>query len=195
MPLHCSRVLSQLVEFIHSGHQRHYYDQLRASVPRFSLIQGQQRLCFHLGGDSCSSKSLFTLDLSAFTQILVAIYRFRCRMSNTKISPQLATLDGPVIASSVLCRENFCAYGMKFCIGGRIECLTITGLRLDKSTHGTGQSGASSRGFESGDSNLSKLIVVFATMQLTRPGLSSRPVMPIPLAINLCIFEARNELT
>jgi hypothetical protein len=27
-------------------------------------------------------------------------------MSNTKISPQLATLDGPVIASSALCCEN-----------------------------------------------------------------------------------------
>jgi hypothetical protein len=47
------------------------------------------------------------LYLSLFTRILVAIYRFGCRMSNTKISPQLATLDGLVIASSALCRENF----------------------------------------------------------------------------------------
>jgi hypothetical protein len=47
------------------------------------------------------------LYLFLFTRILVAIYRFRCRMSNTKISTQLATLDGPVIVSSVLCRENY----------------------------------------------------------------------------------------
>jgi hypothetical protein len=38
-----------------------------------------------------------------FTRILVAIYQFGCRMSNMKISPQLATLDGPVIASNALC--------------------------------------------------------------------------------------------
>jgi hypothetical protein len=28
-------------------------------------------------------------------------------MSNTKVSPQLATLDGPVFVSSVLYRDNF----------------------------------------------------------------------------------------
>jgi hypothetical protein len=67
----------------------------------------------------------------------------------------------------------------------------ITGLRPDKSRRGTGRSGASPREFESGDSNLSKLTVVFATMQLTGPGVSSRLVMPIPLAINLYVFEAR----
>jgi hypothetical protein len=70
----------------------------------------------------------------------------------------------------------------------------ITGLWPDKSTRGLGRSGASPCGFESGDSNLSKLTIVFATMQLTGPGESSRLVMPIPLAINLCIFKARNEL-
>jgi hypothetical protein len=75
------------------------------------------------------------------------------------------------------------------------SALHTTGLRPDKSIRGTGQSGASPRGFESGDSNLSKLTVVFATMQLTGPSVSSKPVMPIPLATNLCIFEARNELT
>jgi hypothetical protein len=54
-------------------------------------------------------------------------------MSNTKVSPQLATLDGPVFISSALCQENFYAYGVKKCTDGRIECLAITGLRLDKS--------------------------------------------------------------
>jgi hypothetical protein len=86
----------------------------------------------------------------------------------------------------------FRAYGMKFCIESSAS--QITGLRPDKSTRGTGQSGASPCGFESGDSNLSKLTVVFTTMQLTGPGVSSRMVMPIPLAINLCIFEARKKL-
>jgi hypothetical protein len=83
---------------------------------------------------------------------------------------------------------------MKFCIDGCIECLTITGLQPNKSTRSTGRSGASPRGFESGDSNMSKLTVVFATMQLTRPDVSSRLFMPIPLAINICIFEARKSL-
>jgi hypothetical protein len=42
-----------------------------------------------------------------------------------------------------------------------------TGLRPDKSIRGSGQSSANPRGFESGDSNLSKLTDVFAAMQLT----------------------------
>jgi hypothetical protein len=42
-----------------------------------------------------------------------------------------------------------------------------TGLRPDKSIRGSGQSSASPHGFESGDSNLSKLTDVFAAMQLT----------------------------
>jgi hypothetical protein len=69
--------------------------------------------------------------------------------------------------------------------------LHITGLRPDKSTCGSGRSSASPRGFESGDSNLSKLTNVFATMQLTGPDMSLRLVMLIPLAIKSCIFEAR----
>jgi hypothetical protein len=73
------------------------------------------------------------------------------------------------------------------------SALHITGLRPNKSTHSSGQSSASPRGFESGDSNLSKLTDVFANMQLTRPDVSLRLVMSIPLAIKLCIFEARNE--
>jgi hypothetical protein len=75
------------------------------------------------------------------------------------------------------------------------SALHTTGLRPDKSTRGSGRSGASPRRFESEDSNLSKLTDVFATMQLTGPAVSSRLVMPIPLVINLCIFEATNELT
>jgi hypothetical protein len=84
----------------------------------------------------------------------------------------------------------FRAYGMKHCIDGRIECLAITGLRPDESTRGMGRSSTSSCGFELGDSNLSKLTIVFATMQLTGPCVCSRLVMPIPLAMIRCLFEA-----
>jgi hypothetical protein len=73
------------------------------------------------------------------------------------------------------------------------SALHITGLRPDKSTRGSGQSSASPCGFELGDSNLSKLTDVFATMQLTGPDVSLRLVMSIPLAIKLCIFEDRSE--
>jgi hypothetical protein len=73
------------------------------------------------------------------------------------------------------------------------SALHITGLQPDKSTRGSGRSSTSPRGFESGDSNLSKLTDVFATMQLTGPDVSLRLVMPIPLATKLCVFEARNE--
>jgi hypothetical protein len=70
---------------------------------------GHQSSDFLLFGASSASASIRVeflapqnpfprLYLSPFTRILVAIYRFGCRMSNTKISPQLATLDGPVIA-------------------------------------------------------------------------------------------------
>jgi hypothetical protein len=52
--------------------------------------------------------------LTLNAQILVVTYQFGCRMSNTKVSPQLATLDGPVIVSSALCRIFFHTYGMKF---------------------------------------------------------------------------------
>jgi hypothetical protein len=65
------------------------------------------------------------LMLTLNARILVAIYQFGCRMSNAKVSLQLATLDDPVFVSSVLCREIFHTYGMKFCIDGRIECLTL----------------------------------------------------------------------
>jgi hypothetical protein len=73
------------------------------------------------------------------------------------------------------------------------SALHKTGLRPDKSTRGSGRSSASPRGFKLGDSNLSKLTNIFATMQLTGPDVSLRLVMLIPLAIKLCIFEAWNE--
>jgi hypothetical protein len=73
------------------------------------------------------------------------------------------------------------------------SALHITGLRPDKSIRGSGRSSARLRGFESGDSNLSKLTDVFETMQLTRADVILRLVMPIPLATKLCIFEGWNE--
>jgi hypothetical protein len=65
------------------------------------------------------------LMLTLNARILVAIYQFGYHMSNTKVSPQLATPDGPVFVSSALYREIFHTYDMKFCIDGRIECLTL----------------------------------------------------------------------
>jgi hypothetical protein len=55
---------------------------------------------------------MFMLTLNA--RILVAIYQFGCRMSNTKVSPWFATPNGPVFVSSALCQEIFHTYGMKF---------------------------------------------------------------------------------
>jgi hypothetical protein len=109
--------------FLCSSHQRRYCSQPWASVPRLSLIQGQQCLNFDSGVTPSSLKYSSMLMLTLNARILVAIYQFECRMSNTKVSPQLATLDGPVFISSALCRENFYTYGMKSCIDGRIECL------------------------------------------------------------------------
>jgi hypothetical protein len=97
----------------------------------------------------------------------------------------------PGIVSSALCRENFHAYGMKYCTDGRIGCLEITGLRPGKSKRGMGRSSATPRGFEPGDSNLSKLTVVFATTQLTGPCLCSRQVMPNPHSNNLISLLSR----
>jgi hypothetical protein len=55
---------------------------------------------------------MFMLTLNA--QILVAIFQFGYRMSNTKVSPWFATPDGPVFITSALCQEIFHTYGMKF---------------------------------------------------------------------------------
>jgi hypothetical protein len=73
--------------------------------PQILSNSGEQRLSLDSGGSFSSAKSFLMLAL--VTRILVAIYQFGCRMSNTKVSPQLATLDGPVIASNALCWDNF----------------------------------------------------------------------------------------
>jgi hypothetical protein len=108
------------------GHQRRIFIRPWASVPRLSLIQGQQCLNFdsRVNFGSLEFNSMHTLTLTLNAQILVAIYQFGCRMSNTKVSPQLATLDGPTFVSGALCRENFYTNGTKSCIDGRIKCLT-----------------------------------------------------------------------
>jgi hypothetical protein len=82
--------------FVCSGHQHHHCNQPWASVPRFSLIQGQQHLSLNSGVTLSSPKSGFKPMLTLDTRILVAIYQFGCRMSNTKVSLRLAPLDGPV---------------------------------------------------------------------------------------------------
>jgi hypothetical protein len=69
------------------------------------------------------------------------------------------------------------------------SALHITGLRPDNTTRGSGRGSASPRGFESGDSNLSKLADVFATMQLTGPDVSLRLVMPIPYQPNYAFLR------
>jgi hypothetical protein len=43
--------------------------------------------------------------LNQHARILVAIYQFGCRMSNTKVSPRFATPDGPVFVSNALYRK------------------------------------------------------------------------------------------
>jgi hypothetical protein len=43
--------------------------------------------------------------LNQHARILVAIYQFRCRVSNMKVSPRFATPDGPVFVSNALCRK------------------------------------------------------------------------------------------
>jgi hypothetical protein len=108
------------------GHQRHIFIRPWASIPRLSLIQGQQCLNFdsRVNFGSSEFNSMHTLTLILNARILVAIYQFRWRMSNMKVSPQLATLDGSAFVSGALCRENFHTNGMKSCIDGRIECLT-----------------------------------------------------------------------
>jgi hypothetical protein len=75
------------------------------------------------------------------------------------------------------------------------SALNITGLRPDKSTRGSGRSSASPRGFKSGDSNLSKLTDVFATMQLTGPDVSLRLVMPIPHQPNYAFSRLEASIT
>jgi hypothetical protein len=64
---------------------------------------------------------------------MVATNMFGCRMSNTKISPQLAMLIGPIYAASAPYRGNFHTYDMKKYTDGRVGCHAFTELRLEKS--------------------------------------------------------------
>jgi hypothetical protein len=61
-------------------------------------------LSFYSDTDRCPLNFYFGLSMlsSHLSRNMVAINRFGCRMSNTKVSPQLATLDGPVFVSSAL---------------------------------------------------------------------------------------------
>jgi hypothetical protein len=124
-PSNCLGLATPYYQTSH-GHQCRIFIRPWASVPMLSLIQGQQCLNFDSRVNFSSSEfnSMHTLTLTLNARILVAIYQFGCRMSNTKVSPQLATLDGPTFVSGALCRENFHTNGMKSCIDGRIECLT-----------------------------------------------------------------------
>jgi hypothetical protein len=58
-------------------------------------------------------------------RILVAIYQFGYRMSNTKVSLRFATPEDPVFVSNALCRENFPYLRYEVCTDGRIGCLTM----------------------------------------------------------------------
>jgi hypothetical protein len=57
--------------------------------------------------ESFSSKLSLELSmlLDQHARILVAIYQFGCRMSNTKVSPRFATPNGLVFVSNALCRK------------------------------------------------------------------------------------------
>jgi hypothetical protein len=118
-----------------SGQQRLYVIRLRASVPRIILFRPAAPLryssvgfdpsnrifwpsvlSFYSDTDRCPSNLYFGLSMLSTqnARILVAIYQFGCRMSNTKVSPRFAIPNGPVFVSSALCREIFHTYGMKF---------------------------------------------------------------------------------
>jgi hypothetical protein len=181
---------------MHWGHQRHYYDLLWASVPRFSLIRGQQRLSPNSGGSLNSSKSCLTLILTLVypnfggnipIRMPYVKYEDKSTVSNTR-------WPGNHIKRALL-REFSIPTVWSLASMDASSALLTTGLWPYKSTRGSGRSNASPRGFKLGDSNLSKLTDVFATMQLTGPDVSLRLVMLIPLAIKLCVFDAWNELT
>jgi hypothetical protein len=140
------------LESFSSGQQGLHILRVRGSVPRIIFFRPAVPLYYlsvSFGPSNhflwaCSASVLFECGFSSLESLLainafisarntVAIGRFGCRMSNTTISPQLATLDGPVFVSSALCQENFRSYSMKTCTDGRIGCLAITWLRLDKS--------------------------------------------------------------
>jgi hypothetical protein len=112
------------LELFSSGQQRLYVIRVWVLIPRITSFGHQ---CFHSIRIRTAVLRISILCYQCFriAQILVAIYQFGCRISNTKVSPRLATPDGPVFVSGALCREIFHTYGMKFCIDGRIECLTL----------------------------------------------------------------------
>jgi hypothetical protein len=65
--------------------------------------------CLHFVRVRADALSNLSFGLSTLliqhARILVAIYQFGCRMSNTKVSPWFATPDGPVFVSNALCRK------------------------------------------------------------------------------------------
>jgi hypothetical protein len=112
------------LELSSSGQQRLYVIRLWALVPRIILfgpaaplryssvgfnpsnrIFRPSVLSFYSDTDRCPSNLYFGLSMlsSHLSQNMVATNWFGCRMSNTKVSPRLATPDGPVFISSVLC--------------------------------------------------------------------------------------------
>jgi hypothetical protein len=115
-PSSCSSDKSWLHESLPLG-TPHPYALQGLWYPFSAIIMinyGQQSPDFPSSGAIRASASVWVEILAPqnpcsflFTRILVAIYQFGCRMSNTKVSPQLATLDGPVITSNALCWDNF----------------------------------------------------------------------------------------
>jgi hypothetical protein len=102
----------QFLKLSSSGQQRLSFTRAWVLDPS-NRIFWPSALLFYSGSDP--SNLYFGLStLSAQnTQILVAIYQFRCRMSNTKVSPRFATPDGPIFVSSALCRVTLHTFGMK----------------------------------------------------------------------------------
>jgi hypothetical protein len=96
----------QSLESFSSGQHRLHINRLRASVPRSAHSRPTAPL-YHLIVDFCLSNFPLAINPLSFARNTVAIYRFGCHMLNTTISPQFATLDGPVFASSALYQENF----------------------------------------------------------------------------------------
>jgi hypothetical protein len=101
------------LELFSSGQQRLYVIRVWVSIPRIASFGHQS---FHSIWIRTAVLQISVLCYQCFqmAQNMVTIRQFGCRISNTKISPLLATLDSPVFVSSALCQENFYIYGMKF---------------------------------------------------------------------------------
>jgi hypothetical protein len=91
-----------------SGQQCPQIIRVWASVPRIISSEPAAIPLY----SSLAPESLFRANntFRSNTRILVVTYQFGCRMSNTKVSPQFATPDGPVFVSNALCREIFHTY-------------------------------------------------------------------------------------